>query len=100
MMPADDQLQTIERRALALQPHHQENDLDDCRIVAEVELDGEVLVLVTNDRKLRSLAPHTWIRLERPSDYWATLAIPRGTPPLWTPADGHPLEHETWWRWI
>ena len=93
----EDQQVSIERRALELQPYHPERDLDDCRIVAEVEADGDVPVLVTNDGDLRALAPHTRIRLERPSECWASFAIPRGTPPVWTPGGGHPLRTETWW---
>jgi hypothetical protein len=99
IVPDENQKRAIEVRALALQPHHEEHDLDDCRIVAEIEVDGAVPVLVTNDRKLRNLAPHTVIRLERPVDYWTNLGIPRGTPPAWTPAPSHPLSRETWWRW-
>lgn len=99
LVPDADQLKDIERRALELQPHHPKRDLDDCRIVAEVEQDGGIPVLVTYDRGLLSLAPHACIKLQRPTECWASLAIPRGTPPTWTPAPGHPLHEETWWRW-
>jgi hypothetical protein len=96
--PDRDQKEAIERRARELQPRHIERDLDDCRIVAEVEQDDDIPVLATYDFKIRSLASHTRIRIETPVECWAAFGIPRGTAPKWTPAPDHPLHDETWWR--
>jgi hypothetical protein len=98
IVPYDWDLDRIQQRALELQPDHVQRDIDDCRIVAEVEY-WDIPVLVTNDRGLQSLSSHTRVRLEKPSEYWASLAIPRGTPPEWMPGQGHPLRNESWWRW-
>lgn len=99
IVPDHYQEQMIEQRAVELQQHHPQRDLDDCRVVAEVEQDGGIPVLVTYDARLLSLAPHVRVKIERPTEYWTSLGIPRGTPPIWSPAAGHPLHAETWWRW-
>jgi hypothetical protein len=97
-LPDDDQIEAIERRARSLEPHHR-GQMDDCRIVAETELCG-VPALVTFDTRLRkALSPQTKIRIQTPGRCWQSLAIPRGTAPQWSPAHGHPLATETWWRW-
>jgi hypothetical protein len=88
----------IERRAEALRQHHK--GLNDCRIVAELEWDGGIPVLVTFDGDLqRNLRPHTRIRIETPDECWTQFDFARGHPPLWYPGRGHALEHERWWRW-
>jgi hypothetical protein len=88
----------IQKRAEALAEHHA--GLNDCRIVAELEWDGGIPVLVTFDGDLqRDLRPHTQIRIETPEECWTHFSIPRGHPPLWYPGRGHALEHERWWRW-
>jgi hypothetical protein len=98
-VPDDTQEWAIEARVAELLPHHP-NGEPDCRVLAEVEVDGGVPVLVTFDCAFRrDLAPHTQIRLQSPAECWASLNVPRGTPPEWVPGNGHPLEHETWWRW-
>lgn len=74
-------------------------DGDDCRALAEAEA-GRVDVLVTFDKTLKKrLQPRTNARLKSPAECWVDLDVPRGTPPRFTPADGHPLQHATWWRW-
>jgi hypothetical protein len=98
-VPDDRQQASIKRRADELLPHHP-TGLDDCLILAEVEHDGDIPVLVTWDKQFRGhLAPHTCIRLESPVKCWEAFDIPLGTPPVWTPAACHPLANETWWRW-
>ena len=98
-IPDDRQQASIKRRADELLPRHR-TGLDDCRILAEVEEDGDVPVLVTWDKDFRNhLASHTCIRLESPVECWEAFDIPRASPPLWTPAAGHPIANETWWRW-
>ena len=97
MIPDDDQEQLIANRAEALNKFH--NGEMDCRIVAEAEV-GDVLTLVSLDATLISrLSPHTNVCLRRPTELWTELALPPGAPPKWVPGNGHPLEHETWWRW-
>jgi predicted nucleic acid-binding protein len=98
-IPDDSQRASIESRADELLPYHR-TGLDDCRILAEVEQDGDIPVLVTWDRDFKNyLAPRTCIRLESPVECWEAFDIPHGTPPEWRPAAGHPLANETWWRW-
>ena len=97
VVPDEYQEQLIVARAAKLRAFH--NGELDCRIVAEAEV-GEVPTLVSLDSKLISrLSPHTSLRLRRPTELWSELRLPAGTPPKWVPGSGHPLEHETWWRW-
>lgn len=85
-------------RVAELRQHH--DDDDDCRIVAEVEADQGIPVLVTYDTDLKkNLAPYVRIRIETPVECWNSLGIPRGTPYPRGPGSGHPLEQMTWWRW-
>jgi hypothetical protein len=98
-LPDELQKRSIERRAAELLPHHLKG-ADDCRILAEVEEDGDVPVLVTFDRRFKTdLASHTKVLIETPVECWLRLNIARGTPPQWVPARGHPLADATWWRW-
>ncbi len=97
VIPDEYQEQLIAGRAAELRKWH--NGELDCRIVAEAEI-GDVPTVVSLDSKLISrLSPHTSVRLRRPSELWSDLALPHGTRPQWVPGSGHPLEHETWWRW-
>jgi hypothetical protein len=99
LIPDDAQETSIGRRAAELLLHHPKGP-GDCRIVAEVEVDEDIPVLVTFDARLKKdLAPHVGIRIESPTECWASFNIPRGTPPKWSPAAGHPLANENWWRW-
>jgi hypothetical protein len=97
VIPDEHQERLIAGRSAALRKFH--NGALDCQIVAEAEI-GEVPTLVSLDSKLISrLSPHTTVRLRRPTELWSDLALPAGTPPKWVPGSGHPVEHETWWRW-
>jgi hypothetical protein len=99
LLPDEHQEKWIAERTNELLPHHKAGE-NDCRIVAEVEQDGDVPVLVTFDGGLKKdLAPHARIRIETPIECWESFAIPRGTPSKWVPGNGHPLAAETWWRW-
>jgi predicted nucleic acid-binding protein len=99
LIPDEDQEASIARRAAELLPYHPKGPAD-CRIVAEVEQDRDIPVVVTfDDRLRRDLGPHARIRIESPVECWEKFAFPRGTPPKWTPASGHPLANERWWRW-
>jgi hypothetical protein len=39
------------------------------------------------------------VRIQSPVDCWVSYKLPRGIPPKWRPAPGHPLANERWWRW-
>ena len=87
----------VAARVLELVALH--GDAEDCRIVAEAGA-LEAGVLITFDKRMRR-------RLERvsrvpilyPTELWAKLAIPRGTPPIWEPDVTNPLSRESFWRW-
>jgi hypothetical protein len=97
VIPDEYQERLIVGRAAELRKVHS-GELD-CRIVAEAEI-GAVPTLVSLDSQLISrLSPHTRVRLRRPTELWSDLAVPPGTAPKWVPGTGHPLEHETSWRW-
>jgi hypothetical protein len=88
-VPDGRQMESIERRTKELLPHHR-NGENDCRILAEVEEDGDIPVLATWDKGFRTdLARHTRIRLESPVACWDNFKIPRGTPSHWTPYGDH-----------
>lgn len=94
----DWQQKRTDQRATELQAYH--GDADDCRIVAEIEEHGHIWVLVTCDLRLQErLSPHARIRIETPTQCWSSFAIASGTMPPRSPAPGHPLATETWWRW-
>ena len=88
---------TIETRAQELLPYH--GDAFDCRIVAEAESIAAAALLSFDHHLRKRLGAHTALPLLAPSEYWAWLAIPRGTTPRWTPAPSNPLSQETWWHW-
>jgi hypothetical protein len=73
----------------------------DCRAVAEAESDAGLDRFLTFDRTLlKNLAGKTErIVIQKPSDCWESLAIPKGTPPRWSPAPSNPLSAVDWWRW-
>ena len=71
----------------------------DCQLVAEAEIVGASTILTFDKKMVRNLRPHTTIDLMTPDEYWTSLAIPRGTPPKWSPAASNPLATATFWRW-
>jgi hypothetical protein len=86
-----------EIRAKELNQHH--SDLDDCLIVAEAELLG-CSALVTFDSTLKKrLSSVAQLPITTTSEEWNRLAIPRGKPSCWQPADSNPKLVEQWWRW-
>ena len=113
--PDDGQILKIERRAAELARFHVGQmdefiqvgererrhvaEMNDCRILAEVEM-CKVPMFVTWDWKLkRHLSPHTTVRIQEPVECWQSLEVPPGTEPQWSPAPGNPLAKETWWQW-
>lgn len=101
-IPDEQQERAIDRRVTELLPFHARGEKD-CRILAEVEADfalGGPAVLVTFDSGFRKdLAPHTNVRVESPTDCWASFNFPRGTTPAWRPLSPHPLADADWWKW-
>jgi hypothetical protein len=97
-VPDDDQIEAIEQRARELDPHHP-GQTDDCRILAETENCGVPILVTFDTRFQKRLSAHTRISIQTPVECWDSLAIPRGTTSQWSPAPGHPLANETWWRW-
>lgn len=87
----------ISARTTMLQQWH--SDPDDCRIVAECE-DASIRVTLTYDDDFISrLSARTVVKLQRPSEYWAVLGIPKGANPQTRPHDTNPLAAMTWWKW-
>ena len=76
------------------------NELKDCRAVAEASSAGCVAYL-TNDARLIShlVAYARPLKICRPSEYWANLAVPKGFPPKWAPDALSPLAEQPWIRW-
>jgi hypothetical protein len=94
---AVDEQEVSAREAGYLALHAKEKD---CRAVAEAE-SAELERFLTFDKKLlKHLAGNTErILVQTPSQCWADLAIPTGTPPKWEPAPTNPLAEVDWWRW-
>jgi predicted nucleic-acid-binding protein len=87
-----------EARVKELENHHK--GYLDCRLVAEAEMFDGVTALISFDKRMvRKLRPHAKVDLMFPTEYWDVLAIPRGTPPKWKPAESNPLSAATFWRW-
>lgn len=75
------------------------NDPDDCRIVAECE-DAGIRVVLTYDRPfIGHLRSRTVVKVLRPTEYWESLGIPKGSGPQTSPHDTNPLASLDWWRW-
>jgi hypothetical protein len=87
----------IQSRTQALVGFHV--DAFDCRIVAEAETIRAAALLTFDHRLRKHLNSHATLPIITPSEYWARLAIPRGTPPLWAPSPSNPVSGETWWHW-
>lgn len=72
----------------------------DCMILAEAE-DLELDVVLTYDidfLELLSDASNT-TKLMKPTAYWASLGIARGTSPVTRPHDTNRLSEQDWWKW-
>ena len=71
----------------------------DCVALAEAELSNCGALLTLDDKLIRHLQLKSKVRIVKPSEYWLALAIPRGTPPRWSPAATNPLFSAPWWHW-
>jgi len=91
-----------QRKEFYLKFHNKEKD---CQMVAESEIGdigfGGLDVLLTNDDGLlKHLSGKTQtLNLIKPSEYWQSLAIPKGTRPRTVPHATNPLAKKTWWKW-
>ena len=75
-------------------------DPRECRVVVEAECAKLDAFLTLNEDLTRALADRVeQIAITSPGAYWASLNVPRGAEPLWTPGPGHPLMGADWWRW-
>lgn len=77
--------------------HH---GVGDCSALAEAE-DAGLNVLLTYDRDFLKFNDRfeSKVALTRPSELWASLAVPRGSMPVLRPVLGNPLEGQRWWLW-
>jgi predicted nucleic acid-binding protein len=89
---------SIKQRAQTLSDYH--SGQKDCYILAEAE-EMHLDVLLTNDKDFLKHLGHVSksITVVRPSQFWASLGVPKGTAPAWWPADSNPLLQKTWWHW-
>jgi hypothetical protein len=72
----------------------------DCSALAEAE-DAELDTLLTYDKDFLKFKDifRSKVALTRPSELWASLAVPRGVKPILRPVLGNPLENQRWWLW-
>jgi hypothetical protein len=81
--------------------HKGNKNLNDCKILAEAEILGENIILLTCDDKfynnLRCRSPS--VKLLKPSCCWDILSIPHGAKPKVRPISSNPMSNETWWQW-
>jgi hypothetical protein len=94
-------LADVESRTLKYSQHHPgEKNLSDCGVVAETEsCDVEVLLSFDSDLIKRLKSKTQTLRILKPSELWAELAIPMGSPRQYSPHENNPLSAKTWWRW-
>lgn len=89
---------SLTERAKALRGYH--SGQKDCDILAEAEEMG-LDVLLTNDNNfLRHLGRISKsVKVVRPSQFWDSLDVPKGTIPTLLPTDSNPLLKKSWWHW-
>ena len=87
---------TLDRRASDLSQHHR--GFDDCRVVAEAESLGIKRLLSCDNDLIRDLNGNCRLTILRPSEFFASLALPPRARPRLVPTSRNPLAYETWWR--
>jgi hypothetical protein len=87
---------SLDARVQELHGYHP--GLRDCRIVAEAEAVGVVVLLTCDDKLGSALTSKTPVRILRPSSFFASLGVVPGAEPCWVPALGNPLTTKKWWR--
>lgn len=91
-------LVTVEARAAYFQLAHPKPD--DSRILAEAEeLKLDFLLTYDHDFWKRLSVTASTTKLMKPSNYWSTLGILKGTAPVTVPHPTNPLSQQSWWRW-
>jgi hypothetical protein len=85
-------------RSQMFKTHH--SGQEDCDILAETE-EMSLDILLTNDKNfINRLASITKsVKLIKPSRFWLSLGVPKGSKTILRPAHSNPLFHKTWWRW-
>lgn len=80
--------------------HSGKNDEKDCKILAEAEIGGCDLILTYDQRFYKKLHNKTHnIKMIKPTDFWASLRIPKNSRLAREPHSTNPLSKETWWIW-
>jgi len=88
----------IKARTTDYLAHHGKQE--DCRVLSECELGGGDVLLTYDQDFLKRLRGKTQrIELCAPSEFWSSLAIPKGTRPVTSPHPSNPLSKEVWWVW-
>jgi hypothetical protein len=82
------------RELMRVHPHEA-----DCLVVAEAELLGADCLITFDKRMRNSLDGVATVEILFPTQLWARLGIPRGTPPKIRPHRRNPLNDEKFWRW-
>jgi hypothetical protein len=93
----------VKNRANVFYKDHRK--LNDCLVLAEAE-ELKLDIVLTYDSKFwkRLCCISNVTKLMKPTDYWASLNIPKGARPTVvpynaTPGDANPLSFQQWWRW-
>lgn len=73
---------------------------NDCRILAEA-VHGGLNILATYDGNFISHLrfKETKLKLDKPSNVWESMSIPKGAKPDKQPHHTNPLSRESWWKW-
>lgn len=87
----------VERTCVNLTAH---DSSPDCAAVAEAASADCVAFLSCDKRLLSRLSAYAApMQLLRPSLFWASLSIPRGSPARWRPHSSNPLAAQAWIKW-
>jgi hypothetical protein len=96
--PRDLDVTAINRRATDLLAKH--NYIDDCTVLAECEAAGMDYLLTYDKYFLKRLAPVACgTKVMRPSVFWESLQVEKGSKPVAVPHPTNPLSQGDWWRW-
>ena len=91
-------LAVVQARAAHFKQFH--SKLCDCRILAEAEELQLDFVLTYDHAFLKQLSTaSSTTKLMKPSKYWNSLGIAKGTKPVTVPHHTNPLSQQSWWQW-
>ncbi|HKI73756.1 MAG TPA: hypothetical protein VJ998_03900 [Pseudomonadales bacterium] len=72
----------------------------DCQVLAEAEDMGANILFSYDGDFIKNLGHYSdRVGIKRPSEYWESVQLPRGTVPKLIPHDSNPLASVTFWRW-